>query len=99
MHSVQSKPPLPCAGPPEKEDDKMEAVLGLFLIVMLFALLSGASRSGAESDRPVTRIEIAPTGSARTTSSTSTASEGGMGSIIPALILLLTVLALMYNAG
>lgn len=74
----------------------MEAVLGLFFIVILFALLSGAGRSGAESDRPVTRIEVAPTNSARTTTA---ASEDGMGSLMPALILLLTVMALMFSVG
>ena len=77
----------------------MEAVLGLFAIVILFALLSGGGRRGTEGDRPVTRIEVAPSGSARTTSSTPAASEGGMGSVIPALILLLTVMALMFNVG
>ena len=75
----------------------MEAVLGLFLIVMLFALLSGAGRGGAESDRPVTRIEVAPTANTRTT--TATGESSSVGSIVPALILLLTVMALMFNAG
>jgi hypothetical protein len=74
----------------------MEAVLGLFGIVILFALLSGLGRGGAESDRPATRIEVVPNSNARTTTATS---EGGLGSIVPALILLLTVMALMFNAG
>lgn len=74
----------------------MEAVLGLFLIVMLFALLSGTSRSRTEGDRPVTRVEVAPSSSARTTTA---ANEGGLGGLVPALILLLTVMALMFNAG
>jgi hypothetical protein len=79
--------------PMSKEDDKMEAVLGLFAIVILFALFSGMGR-GAESDRPVTRSEVAPNTAARTTTATS---EGGVGSILPALILLLTVMALMFS--
>jgi hypothetical protein len=73
----------------------MEAVLGLFAIVMLFALLSGSGRGRADSDRPVTRIEVTPTSSVRTTTAKN---EGGLGGLIPALILLLTVMALMFNA-
>lgn len=74
----------------------MEAVLGLFIIVMLFALLSGTGRGRTEGDRPVTRIEVAPSSGARTTTATN---EGGTGGLIPALILLLTVMALMFNVG
>ena len=81
--------------PDSKEDDKMEAVLGLFFIVMLFALFSGVGRGGAENDRPVTRIEVAPNSNARTSTATR---DSGLGGLVPALILLLTVLALMFNA-
>ncbi len=72
----------------------MEAVLGLFVIVMLFALLSGMGRGGAERERPVTRSEVAPSATTRTPAATS---DGGIGGLLPALILLLTVMALMFN--
>jgi hypothetical protein len=68
------------------------------MIVIVAALLSGAGRgSSSESQRPVTRIEIAPSGSARAT--TATKESGSSGGIIPALILLLTVMALAFSAG
>jgi hypothetical protein len=76
-----------------EEVGKMEAVLGLFLIVMLFALFSGMGRS-SEGDRPVTRTEVAPSRSAPASAATS---DDGLG-LLPALILLLTVMALMFNA-
>ena len=68
----------------------MEALLGLFLIVVVFALLSGAGRS-RESERPAARSE-------RPANSQAAApQEGGIGSLWPALIVLMTIAALMYN--
>ena len=69
----------------------MEALLGLFLIVVVFALLSGAGRS-RESERPAARSE-------RPANSQAAAApqEGGIGSLWPALIVLMTIAALMYN--
>jgi hypothetical protein len=72
----------------------MEAVIGLFLIVALVAVLSGAGRGSTESEKPVRYIEVAPSASARTTSATR---DGG-SSLLPALVLLLTVLALFLGA-
>jgi hypothetical protein len=82
--------------PASKEDDKMEAVIGLFLIVAMVALLSGAGRSGnVDGERPVRYIEVAPSASARSTTATR---ESGSGSLIAALVLLLTIIALFLGA-
>lgn len=72
----------------------MEAVIGLFLIVALVALLSGAGRGGTDSEKPVRYIEVAPNASARTT----TATRDSGSSLVPALVLLLTILALFLGA-
>jgi hypothetical protein len=73
----------------------MEAVIGLFLIVALVALLSGAPRSGsADGERPVRYIEVAPSASARSTTATR---ESGSSGLLPALVLLLTVIALFLG--
>jgi hypothetical protein len=71
----------------------MEAVIGLFLIVALVALLSGGSRGSVETEKPVRYIEVAPSASARSTSATR---DGGSG-LFPALVLLLTILALFAS--
>jgi hypothetical protein len=74
----------------------MEAMIGLFLIVALVALLSGSGRSGsAENERPVRYIEVAPNASARST----TATRDSGSSLVPALVLLITILALFLSAG
>lgn len=69
----------------------MEALLGLFLIVVVFAVLSGAGRT-TKGEQPVARSE-------RPTNPQATAApqEGGIGSLWPALIVLMTIAALMYN--
>jgi hypothetical protein len=83
--------------PADKEDDKMEAVVGLFMIVILVALLSGAGRSGSNEgeQRPVRYIEVAPNAGARSTTATR---ESSSSSLVPALVLLLTILALFVGA-
>jgi hypothetical protein len=74
----------------------MEAVIGLFLIVAMVALLSGAGRSGSsESERPVRYIEVAPSASARSTTATR---ESGSNSLIAALVLLATIIALFLGS-
>jgi hypothetical protein len=82
--------------PASKEDDKMEAVIGLFLIVAMVALLSGAGQGGGgESERPVRYIEVAPSASARSTTATR---DSGSSGLLPALVLLLTIIALFLGA-
>jgi hypothetical protein len=82
--------------PAGKEDDKMEAVIGLFLIVAMVALLSGAGRSGgSDNERPVRYIEVAPSASARSTTATR---DSGSSSLIAALVLLLTIIALFASS-
>lgn len=74
----------------------MEAVIGLFLIVAVVALLSGAGRSGSsEGERPVRYIEVAPSASARSTTATR---DNGSGSLIAALVLLMTIVALFASS-
>ncbi len=71
----------------------MEAVVGLFVIVMLVALLSGAGRrDSGRGERPARYVEVAPP-----PRSTAVASEGGSGSLVPALVLLLTIVALFFG--
>ena len=74
----------------------MEAVIGLFLIVAMVALLSGAGRTGSsEGERPVRYIEVAPSASARSTTATR---DNGSGSLIAVLVLLLTIIALFASS-
>ena len=74
----------------------MEAVIGLFLIVAMVALLSGAGRSGSsEGERPVRYIEVAPSASARSTTATR---DNGSGSLIAVLVLFLTIIALFASS-
>ncbi len=74
----------------------MEAVIGLFLIVAVAAMLTGGSRrTPAGGERPVTRIEVTPSGSARTVTTERESSSGG---VIPVLLVLLSLLALLMTA-
>lgn len=71
----------------------MEALIGLFLIVVVFALLSGTVRN-AENERPAPRSERPSN-----TQAAAAPQEGGFGSLLPALIVLVTIMALMFNVG
>lgn len=74
----------------------MEAVIGLFLIVMLFALLTGNNGDRVEGGRPLGRSDG---GSGSGSRITTVGSDNGSSNILPAMILLLTIVALMFNAG
>ena len=70
----------------------MEAVIGLFLIVGIVAVLTGAGRDGVDGGRTVTRSDSG-------SRATAISSEGGSSGILPVMILLITIVALVFNAG
>ncbi len=69
----------------------MEAVIGLFGIVSIVALLTGAGRQGADGGRTVTRSESGPR-------ATAVSNEDRSSAVLPVMILLIAIVALLFNA-